>query len=153
MELWVIFGQFLKNLLLYNHWSEIIHIWFGESPGGLVSSLFKLGCCDLYLRLKLTIFVKHIFDFFSQTTALILMKFGSYMHLSKLTQVCSNQGCMTYFHWVMLMSFRVVYNTYIVYLQCITICHYVISHFFISLGTAAWICFKFCVDVSLVDPY
>ena len=60
------------------------------------------------------------------------MKFGSYMHRSKLTQVCSNQGCMTYFHWIMLMSFRVVYNMYIVYLQCITICHYVISHFLIS---------------------
>ena len=68
-----------------------------QSPGGLVSSLFKLGYCDLYLRFKSTIFVKLIFDF-SQTTAQILMKFGSYMHLSKLTQVCSNQGCMTYFH-------------------------------------------------------
>ena len=58
------------------------------------------------------------------------MKFGSYMHLSKLTQVRSNQGCMTYFHRIMLMSFRVV--RYHVYLQCITICHYVISHFLIS---------------------
>ena len=44
------------------------------------------------------IFVKHIFDFFSQTAAQILMKFDSYMHLSKVTQVCLNQGCMTYFH-------------------------------------------------------
>ena len=44
------------------------------------------------------IFVKHIFDFFSQTTAQILMKFGSHMHVSKVTEVCSNQGCMTYFH-------------------------------------------------------
>ena len=45
------------------------------------------------------LFVKHIFDF-SQTAAQILMKFGSYMcmHLSKVTQVCSNQGYMTYFH-------------------------------------------------------
>ena len=34
----------------------------------------------------------------SQTAAQILMKFGSHMHLSKVTQVCSNQGCMTYFH-------------------------------------------------------
>ena len=67
-------------------------------PGGLVSSLFKLGRCDLYLLFKLTIFVKHIFDFFPQTTAQILMKFGSYMHLRKLTKVCSNQGCMIYFH-------------------------------------------------------
>ena len=31
------------------------------------------------------IFVKHIFDF-SQTAAQILMKFGSYMHISKVTQ-------------------------------------------------------------------
>ena len=39
------------------------------------------------------------------------MKFGSCMHLSKVTQVCSNQGCMTYFHRIMLMSFWVVsYN-------------------------------------------
>ena len=35
----------------------------------------------------LTIVVKHIFDFFSQTAAQILMKFGSYMRLSKVTQV------------------------------------------------------------------
>ena len=46
---------------------------------------------------QLTLFVKHIFDF-SQTAAQISMKFGSYMHLGKVTQVCSNQGCMTYFH-------------------------------------------------------
>ena len=72
------------------------------------------------------IFVKHIFDF-SQTAAQIVMKFGSYMQLSKVTQVCSNQGCTTYFHRIMLMSFRVV--THHVYLQCKTIrvCHYVIS--------------------------
>ena len=43
------------------------------------------------------IFVKHIFDF-SQIAAQILMKFGSHMHVSKVTQVCLNQGCMTYFH-------------------------------------------------------
>ena len=41
------------------------------------------------------IFVKHTFDF-SQTTAHILMKFGSDMHLRKVNQVCSNQGCMNY---------------------------------------------------------
>ena len=29
---------------------EIIHNWFGEFPGVLVSSLFKLGRSDLYLR-------------------------------------------------------------------------------------------------------
>ena len=54
------------------------------------------------------IFVKHIFDFFSQTAVQILKKFGSYMHRSKVTQVCSNQGCMTYFHPIRLMSFWVV---------------------------------------------
>ena len=26
------------------------HIWFGESPGDLISTLFKLGHFDLYLR-------------------------------------------------------------------------------------------------------
>ena len=35
------------------------------------------------------------------------MKFGSYMHRSKVTQVCSNQGCMAYFHRIMLMNFWV----------------------------------------------
>ena len=59
------------------------------------------------------------------------MKFGSHMHVSKFTQVCSNQGCMTYFHWIMLMSFWVV--TLLVYLQCITMCHYVISHWWLLL--------------------
>ena len=54
------------------------------------------------------IFVKHILDFLSQTAAQILMKFGSYIHLRKVTQVCLNQGCMTYFHRIMLMSFWVV---------------------------------------------
>ena len=68
----------------------MIHIWFGESPGDLFSSLFKLGRCDLYLRFKLMIFLKPIFDF-SQTAAHILIKFGSYMHLSKITQVYSYQ--------------------------------------------------------------
>ena len=47
------------------------------------------------------------FDF-SQIAAHILMKFASYIHLSKVSQVCSNQDCMTYFHWSMLMSFWVV---------------------------------------------
>ena len=54
------------------------------------------------------LFVKHIFDFFSQTAAQISMKFGSYMHLGKVTQVCSNQGCMTYFHRNMVMRFWLV---------------------------------------------
>ena len=53
------------------------------------------------------LFVKHIFDF-SQTAAQIFMKFGSYMHLSKDTQVCSNQGFMTYFYRNMLMRFWLV---------------------------------------------
>ena len=97
MELWVILCNFWPILKKSSINPEIVHIWFGESPGGLVSSLFKVGCCDLYLRFKLTIFVKHIFDF-SQTATQILMKFSSHMHLSKVTQVCSNQGCMTYFY-------------------------------------------------------
>ena len=126
MELWVILCNFwpiLKNSssikpLTRNH-SYLV--W--RVPRG--SSFFKFGRCDLYLRFKLTIFAKHIFDF-SQTAAQILIKFGSYMHLSKVTQVCSNQGCKTYFYWIMLISFWVV--TQHVYLQCKTISHYVISH-------------------------
>ena len=51
----------------------------------------------------LTIFVKHIFVFFFQTSAEIWMKFASYIHLSKVTQVYSNQVCMTYFHQIMLL--------------------------------------------------
>ena len=50
MELWVILCNFWPILnnsssikpLIRNH-------SFEESPGGLVSSLFKLGWCDLYL--------------------------------------------------------------------------------------------------------
>ena len=37
-----------------------------------------------------------------------LMKIGSYMHLSEVSQVCSNQVCMTFFHRIMLMSLLVV---------------------------------------------
>ena len=47
------------------------------------------------------------------------------------------------------MSFWVV--TKHVNLQCITICHYVISHFDF-FKTKLQIYFKFCVDVSWVDP-
>ena len=72
------------------------------------------------------------------------------MHLGKVTQVYSNKHCMTYFHRIMLMSFWVV--TKHVYLQCITICHYVISHFDF-FKTKLQIYFEFCVDVSWVDPY
>ena len=54
-----------------------------------------------------TVLVKHIFDF-SQTAAHILLKFALDMHLSKVSKVCSNQVCMTYFHRVMVMSFFVV---------------------------------------------
>ena len=36
------------------------------------------------------------------------MKFSSYIHLSKVSQVLSNQVCMTYFHQIVLMSFLVV---------------------------------------------
>ena len=102
MELWVVLCNFWPILkkssikpLTRNH-SYLI--WRVPRGFCLVSGFFKLGRSDLYLRFKLTIFIKHIFDFFSQTAAQILMKFGSYMHPSKVTQVCSNQGCITYFH-------------------------------------------------------
>ena len=49
------------------------------------------------------------------------------MHLSGVSQVCSNQVCMMYFHRIMSMSFLVI--TEHAYLQYITICYYVISHF------------------------
>ena len=42
---------------------------------------------------------KHIFDFLS-TAAQILVHI--IMHLSKVSQVCSNHVCMTYFNWIML---------------------------------------------------
>ena len=101
-NLWQILKKSSIKPLTRNH-SYLV--W--SAPEGLVSSLFKLGRCDLYLRFYLTVFVKHIFNI-SQTAAQILMKFGSYMHLSKVAQVNSNQGCMTYFHQIMLMSFYVV---------------------------------------------
>ena len=73
MELWVILCNFWPILqkssikpLTRNH-SYLV--W--RVPRGLVSSLFKLGHCDLHLRFLLTIFVKHIFDFSSQTAAWI----------------------------------------------------------------------------------
>ena len=100
MELWVILCNFwliLKKSSSIKPLTRNLSYLVWRVPRGLISSLFKLGCCDLYLRFQLTLFVKHIFDF-SQTAAQILMKFGSYMHLGKVTQVCSNQGCMTYFH-------------------------------------------------------
>ena len=63
MELWVILCNFWPILekIFYKTTDqiEIIHIKFGKSTEGLVSS-FKLGHCDLYLRFKLTIFVEHI---------------------------------------------------------------------------------------------
>ena len=80
------FFQFLKKILLNNR-PEIIHIWVGESPGDVISTLLKLGHCDLYLRCKGTIFIKHIFDF-SQSSSQILMKYGSYMHQSNVSRVC-----------------------------------------------------------------
>ena len=57
---------------------------FGRNHSNLVwRVLRKLDTsCDLFLQFKQTIFVKHIFDLFSQTAVHILMKFGSYMHLS-----------------------------------------------------------------------
>ena len=44
---------------------------------------------------------KHILNL-AQTTTQIFMKFGSYTHLSKVTQVGSNQVCMIHFHRIML---------------------------------------------------
>ena len=88
---WPIIKKYCIKPLTRNHSYFVLGV-----PRGLVSSLFKVGHCDLYLRFKLTIFVKHIFDF-SQTAAQILMKFGSNVHLSKVTQVYSDQGCKTYF--------------------------------------------------------
>ena len=52
MELWVILCNFwpiLKKSSSIRPLTRIIHIWCGESPGDLISSLFKLGRCDLYL--------------------------------------------------------------------------------------------------------
>ena len=42
--------------------------------------------------------MKYIVNFFSQTIAQILMKLGSYMHRSKVYQICSNQVCFSYIH-------------------------------------------------------
>ena len=52
MELWVILCNFWPILRKSSikPLTEIIHICFEESPRGLVSSLFKFGSSDLYLR-------------------------------------------------------------------------------------------------------
>ena len=56
MELWAILCKFWPILKKSSSIKPLIRnhsylVWrFGESPGGLVSCLFKLGCCDLYLR-------------------------------------------------------------------------------------------------------
>ena len=52
-------------------------------------------------------FIKH-FLYFLQTVTQILMKFGPYIHLSKVFQVWSNEVCMTYVYLTMLISFLVV---------------------------------------------
>ena len=75
------------------------------------------------------------------------------MHLSKVSEVCSNQVCMTYFHQIMQMSFlgSLVRNIGPTFLQCI---NYYMSNQIIDFSlTAAWICFTFCVDVSWIDLY
>ena len=63
MELWIILCNFwpilIKPLTRNNSYLE----W--RVPRGVVSCLFKFGRCDLYLRFWFTIFVRHIFDFFS----------------------------------------------------------------------------------------
>ena len=43
----VIFRENFKNLLLQNYKSDLTHIWFLDSLGGLDYSLYKLGQCDL----------------------------------------------------------------------------------------------------------
>ena len=48
------------------------------------------------------------------------------MYLSKVSHVCSNQVCMTYFYGIMAMSFLVFMLH--AYFKCMTVCHYVISH-------------------------
>ena len=57
-----------------------------KCPGGLVSSLFKLGHCDLILRFYGTMYVKHIFNF-SLTTTWISLLFCSELLLSMINQV------------------------------------------------------------------
>ena len=61
------------------------------------------------------------------------MKFGSYMYLSKVTQVCSNQGCMTYFYRNMLMRFWLIMQH--VYHMRVIFCIFSNSYIFFSETT------------------
>ena len=54
-----------------------------------------------------TIFIKHFFDF-SKNAEQIFMKLCLHKVLCKVSQVCSNQDCLTYFRQLMLLSFSVV---------------------------------------------
>ena len=52
MEIWVILCKFwpiLKKSSSIKPLTRNHSYLFGESPGDLISSFFKLGCCDLYL--------------------------------------------------------------------------------------------------------
>ena len=85
------------------------NIYVGRMLLHLVLLLFKLGCYDLYLQFIITTFAKHISDF-SQTSAQVLLKFCSYMYLSKVSQVSSNHIHMTYFRIIL----QVLLGSYII---------------------------------------
>ena len=70
--------------------------------------------------------------------------------ISKVSKVFSDQICMTYFHRIMLMNFLV--DMQHAYLQRITICHYVITHFWLPWNWCK-IFLKFWVNVPWVDLY
>ena len=52
------------------------------------TNLIKEDRCDLCIQFKQTIFNKHIFNFFSQTAAQILKKFGVFTYTYKLSFSC-----------------------------------------------------------------
>ena len=87
--------QFLANSLKSstkplnrNHWYLVWRVTSGQN---VVSSLFKLGFCELKLRFKNErSSLNTFFDIFPQSTGQILRKFRSYMNLSNVSQVCSN---------------------------------------------------------------
>ena len=72
--------------------------------------LFKFSRCDLHFGdfKKKELLLNRCTDF---------VEIGSYMHLSMVSKISSNQVRLTYFHQIMLMSFLVV--TEHAYLQCI----------------------------------
>ena len=107
MELWVFVPNSLKNLFYKNLLPEIIHIWFGEFQENLVSSLLKLGRCDLYFN-NLKIFVKHIFNFISNYCKDLGEHLDHICNQLRFLKFFQINFCMTYFHQIMLMNFLVV---------------------------------------------